>query len=240
MWQTILIILVFILAICVAVVLARRYRGGFTGGGEEYDIPAPCVSLGALPANRIGGIRDIPSTVRGSGQSSRLRKKDLSAHPRTKSEARVIAVLEDIFRGHEFPTAYPSWLRWKGANLELDGYNEELGIALEFSGPMHTKWSPKQEDYYSYFTRVVRDIAKRKLCKKHGVHLIVIDMSLPTHHVRNYILSRLGDFGVQHSAAITAGAPGYIAEQTAVPFRNKQLEREFHLEGEMKAVKALA
>ncbi len=162
-----------------------------------------------------------------------LRIKDLSKFPRSKSEASVIAFLEQT-TGREFPTAYPDWLIWRGAHLELDGYNEELHLALEFSGPFHTKWTPKDEPYVKYFERVVRDVVKRRLCAKHGVKLIVVDCSLPRAHWHNYVLSRLHDVGYLEDRPVE-----YIAEQTAEPFRNDQLEQEMGLHAEMNAAKKI-
>lgn len=146
--------------------------------------------------------------------------KDLRAHPRTRSEAAVVAVLEEL-TGAKFPTVNPDWLIYKGRTLELDGYNADLRLALEFSGPLHTKWFPNKESYAAYHERVMRDRAKLRICRKHGVTLIVVDSSLPRTHIRAYLRSRLFDAG--HIAE----RPGdYIAAQTHEPYRNPQLERE--------------
>lgn len=167
------------------------------------------------------------------GGASKLRIKNLEIHPRSRSEADAIKYLEEITH-HKFPTAYPKWLVWKGKNLELDGYNDKLKLALEFSGPLHTKWNASRESYIKYFERLVRDIVKLRLCKRHGVNLIVIDASLPSRHWRNYLLSRLFDLGYIDTRPVE-----YIAEQTAVPFRNEQIERELGLDAEMKAAEKI-
>lgn len=143
--------------------------------------------------------------------------KNLQVNPRSKSEATVIRHLEQL-TGKPFPTVIPSWLGY-----ELDGYNEELGIALEFSGPLHTKWTPTFESYEKYFERVRRDRYKLEKCAEHGVKLIVVDMSLPQRHWRDYVASRLYDYGVR------ARPLNYIDVQTAIPFRNEQIERELGL-----------
>lgn len=119
--------------------------------------------------------------------------KDLTKHPRSKSEAAIIKIAEEII-GCEMPTINPAWLTMNGRTLELDGYCVEKKVALEFSGPHHTKWFPKNETYERYLNRVETDKAKKKICAEHGVLLIVVDMRLPKHHWRNYILSRLYDW----------------------------------------------
>ena len=173
-------------------------------------------------------------------KSSILKIKDLVKHPRTKSEARAVEILCAI-TSCDLPTAYPKWLVWKGKSLELDGYNEQKKIAIEFSGPLHTKWYSGKEPYENYFERITRDIVKKKLCAKNGVLLIVIDMSLPQHHWRNYMLSRLYDARwvdptKQNNILVEDQPSGYILEQIAIPFRNPQLERELNLESEMTRV----
>ena len=157
--------------------------------------------------------------------------KNLKKFPRSKSEEFAIKILEEV-TGEKFPTINPSWLVWRGKTLELDGYNKKLGIALEFSGPLHTKWFPEKESYIKYFDRIVKDIVKRKVCKNRGIKLIVIDCDLPQRHMRPYIISRLYD-----AKYIKTQPIDYILPQKATPFRNKQLEREFNLTQELKSAR---
>lgn len=160
------------------------------------------------------------------------REKNLAQHPRTKSEANVIRILEEI-TGAKFPTVNPDWLVWRGSTLELDGYNEKLRLALEFSGPLHTKWTPSYESYDRYISRVIKDMVKVRMCAKRGVDLIVVDQNLPRHHIRAYLESRLYDFGR------IPRPPGYIPAQVVEPFRNPQMEEELGLAGEFDAVRKI-
>ncbi len=136
--------------------------------------------------------------------------KDLTKSPRTKSEQRVIEIFEK-HTGKKFPTVCPKWLVYKGKQLELDGYCEELAIAVEFSGPLHTKWYPNKESRKRYLERIKRDEAKISICKKNGVKLFVIDMRIPTHQLHQYIKSRLYDIG------ILPMPPNYIPEMLFEP-----------------------
>jgi hypothetical protein len=157
---------------------------------------------------------------RRSSKSKRI--KNLKQNPRSKSEARAIKILEGII-GDTFPTVNPHWLLYNGRTLELDGYNKDKRLALEFSGPLHTKWFPDRESYTKYFERIVKDKVKITSCKANGVDLIVLDMTLPNKHWYNYIKSRLYDYSRIDKPTI------YIAEQFAEPFRNPQLEDELKL-----------
>jgi hypothetical protein len=115
---------------------------------------------------------------------------------RSKTEARIIAIFEEI-TGRKFDTAHPTWLRDPDsrAPLELDGYNEELGIAVEVQGPGHIKPMPG-ESYEKYQSRVARDEYKRAQCAAHKVALITIDYRISTRTgLRAYIESRLFDAG---------------------------------------------
>lgn len=128
------------------------------------------------------------------GASDKDIVKDLSKHPRTKSEQYAIELLEQI-TGKKFPTVNPGWLKFEGKSLELDGYNEELKLALEFSGPMHRKWFPEKESYEKYLDRVEKDAAKKRICKEKGIFLMELDSELPKRHWKTYIMSRLKDSG---------------------------------------------
>lgn len=177
-----------------------------------------CVAMvwsNILVANITGGAR---------GKNSRRAKetviKDLTKTPRTKSEAYVVKTLEEI-TGLKFPTAFPSWLRGvNGTAYELDGYNEEAKIAIEFSGPMHTKWIQNKESYAEYLKRVKRDEFKIKTCASNGVALIIIDSALPVIHIRGYLKSRLYDVGWFKEKPFD-----YIMEQKIEPYRNLELEK---------------
>lgn len=138
------------------------------------------------------------------------REKDLGKHPRSKSEQFVVDIFEK-YTGKKFPTVYPEWLLYNGKHLELDGYCEPLKLAVEFSGPQHTKWYPNKESHDDYLERICRDEAKIKICKKHGVRLFVIDMRIPRHAMHTYIRSRLYDVGLMPMPY------DYIPEQIFAP-----------------------
>ena len=112
------------------------------------------------------------------------------------------------------PTVNPDWLKYNNRTLELDGYCKSKKIALEFSGPHHTKWFPKNETYERYLDRVENDKAKKEICYKHSVLLIVVDMRLPKHHWRSYLQSRLYDW----NGDMFEKPNTYIDEQVEEPF----------------------
>ncbi len=210
------VLIVIILVLVIILALIWRGSTGLNAGLFSVTTPVGMVTGGA--PKKITSSSDIV--------------KDIIKQPRSKSEAAVISYLKSL-TGKEFPTVLPSWLIWKGNRLELDGYNRELMIAVEFSGPQHTKWNSSSESYTKYFDRIVRDVVKVRTCRKHKIKLMVIDASLPSRHWRTYVWSRLYDYG-------RATKPvDYLLEQHVKPFRNKQLEKELGLTGEWQAAKKI-
>lgn len=145
-----------------------------------------------------------------------LTKGTIHGGERSKLEARVVRILEDITH-HSFDQAHPKWLHEPGRHtpLELDGYNEELKIALEVQGPGHIKPLPG-ETYEKYQKRVARDRLKRVLCAEHGVRLLTMDYRISLASVRAYLCSRLYDIGT-----INERPMNYIKELDMIPWQRR-------------------
>lgn len=108
-------------------------------------------------------------------------------------EEKVRSIFEEIFK-KKFIKAHPKWLMGiKHRSLELDGYNEELGLAFEYHGEQHF-----HKDNYFYrlnkskegaFERYQdNDILKRKLCIGNSVTLIEIPYTIRPKDYRSYII----------------------------------------------------
>ena len=110
------------------------------------------------------------------------------------NENKAIETVEQIFNGeYLFTKSYPDWLKnIHGTQLELDGYNESLHIAIEYNGPYHydAKYYKTKEQF---ITKQQSDAIKIKLCKSHGVLLIIIPYKVSMPQMYDYILSRLYD-----------------------------------------------
>jgi hypothetical protein len=93
---------------------------------------------------------------------------------RNKNEEECRDILELIF-SKPFPKKKPKWLKIPDArNLELDGYNKDLGLAFEYDGGQHyypvNFWGG--EEYFELIQK--RDKAKDIICKENSVQLIRI------------------------------------------------------------------
>jgi hypothetical protein len=102
-------------------------------------------------------------------------------------------VFESIYQ-KPFKSCRPHFLKnpRTGRNLELDGYNEELGIAFEHNGRQHYEYpntfhKTKQDFYDQHY----RDQYKRKACDDNDVYLIVIPFHVPEKDIRQFIISKL-------------------------------------------------
>ena len=186
--------------------------------------------------------------------------KNIKENPQSKFETQVRDIFGNIAKGtlklaedrmkipktkskdtrYRFYTMYPSWLRWKGKELEIDGYNVWLGLAFEVQGPQHTEFGKMDSDYKAYYNRLCNDAAKRKLASEYGVGLITIDYTVPKHLLSDYIKSRIYDLcnvGRQPTRMrcellepISTHMPtNYIAEMKPIPYRNYELEKQMSL-----------
>jgi hypothetical protein len=63
-----------------------------------------------------------------------------------------------------------------GRNLEIDIYNEDLKLGLEFNGIQHSQYTPYfHKSYKDFENGIIRDLIKAKLCKENGIKLITIN-----------------------------------------------------------------
>jgi hypothetical protein len=77
---------------------------------------------------------------------------------------------EQIFK-KSFPSCFPKWL----GGLQLDGYNEELGIAFEHQGRQHYKIGSIFSKNKRIFKNIQkRDNIKKDLCIKNNIKLFII------------------------------------------------------------------
>jgi GTPase SAR1 family protein len=77
-------------------------------------------------------------------------------------------------------------------NLELDGYNEQLGIAFEYQGIQHRTFTPRfhksREDFKK---QVQRDVYKKKICEERGIRLLEIPDTVPYEELQEYIITEV-------------------------------------------------
>lgn len=90
--------------------------------------------------------------------------------------------LESVFK-RPFVKDRPDFLRNNitGVNLELDCFNKDLGLAVEYNGQQHYRYTPFfHKNKEAFHNQMYRDETKRRLCREHGVVLIEVP-----YHVRD-------------------------------------------------------
>lgn len=80
--------------------------------------------------------------------------------------------MEFIFSA-PFEKVKPKWLVFKGKRLELDGFNEKLGVAFEHDGDQHFRFIKKyHQTQKDFFELQQSDRAKDEICRSRGVVLL--------------------------------------------------------------------
>lgn len=111
----------------------------------------------------------------------------------SSGEAECKRVLEKYFN-KPFHKYRPNFLNnpITDNNLELDCYNEEVGLAVEYNGAQHYKYTPYfHKSKEAFHNQQYRDYIKRDLCKKNGIRLIEVPYTVKVHDIENYILGKL-------------------------------------------------
>lgn len=115
--------------------------------------------------------------------------------PKSKSfesngERECRRVLELIYN-KPFPKQRPDFLKnniISNNNLELDCFNQEVGVGLEYNGRQHYEFTPKfHKTRDSFHNLKYRDDLKKRLCKRFNVLLITVPYTIPVLQIENYI-----------------------------------------------------
>jgi len=109
-----------------------------------------------------------------------------------KSEQKFREVIEKTLNA-EFPKKHPSWLiNDNGNRLELDGYNDELGIAFEYQGEQHFRQVSYLKDTKEVFAkRQKHDQIKKELCAQYGIILLCPTYELGEDEFEEHIKNEL-------------------------------------------------
>lgn len=112
---------------------------------------------------------------------------------RWKMEHKCREILQRIFHV-DFPSSRPDFLKspMTGHNLELDCFNPNLKLALEYNGKQHYTYTPyfhkSKRDFYA---QVHRDNWKREKCQMNGITLIEVPHHVPENKLEPFIREQL-------------------------------------------------
>lgn len=113
----------------------------------------------------------------------------------SKGEIECRRVLQQIFN-KTFPKARPDMLRnpvtGGNHNLELDCFNRELRLAVEYNGIQHYKFVPYfHKNYEAFKNQKYRDYMKHQMCKENGITLIEVPHTVKVEDIRQYLITEL-------------------------------------------------
>jgi len=117
----------------------------------------------------------------------------------SKGEIECRRVLEELFK-KPFSKARPDFLRnpvtGNSHNLELDCYNKEMNLAVEYSGAQHYKYIPYfHKNKEAFLNQKYRDLLKKRTCQDYGVNLIEVPYTVKINEIKNYLIKNLKSMG---------------------------------------------
>ncbi len=110
-----------------------------------------------------------------------------------KNEKECKRILEKILNV-EFKSVRPDFLKNPKTkkNLELDMYNEDLQLALEYQGVQHRKYSPYfHKKYTDFLLQLERDKFKKEICRQKNIKLICVPDNIKFNKLEYYIRGEL-------------------------------------------------
>ena len=118
---------------------------------------------------------------------------------RSSGETECQRVLEMIFR-QPFPSKRPDFHRnpvtGGNRNLELDCFNENIRLAVEYNGKQHYEYIPyfhRTKD--AFYNQVYRDEMKRRACSDNGITLITVPYTVPVSEIEKFLVQQLDSLG---------------------------------------------
>jgi hypothetical protein len=112
----------------------------------------------------------------------------------SKGEKICKEFLEFIFQ-KDFTKVRPDFLINPITNqpLEIDCYNDELKLAIEYNGKQHYEYNKMmhQNSQHSFQNQKYRDYIKSELCKKNGITLIIVPYKIKHDEIPEYLYQQL-------------------------------------------------
>jgi hypothetical protein len=111
----------------------------------------------------------------------------------SKAEQMCCKIMEQIY-DKPFTRVRPPFLKnpETGYPLEIDCYNAELKIGVEYNGVQHYVFPNFTNCSYEDFLKTVRrDQFKRTECDRNGVYLITVPYTIKHDKIREYIINHL-------------------------------------------------
>ena len=185
------IVLGLSLAFIIIYGLYRKFSGGKGTWASTFYMPP---SSGRRKSGGGGG-----GWGGGGGGEGEYESSPSKPPTESKGELECRRVLQYLFK-KPFDKARPDFLRnpvtGGSFNLELDCFQADMRLAVEYSGRQHFEYTPYFHRNKDAFTnQKYRDHMKAQMCKENGINLIVIPYTVKLQDIKWTIekeLRRLG------------------------------------------------
>ena len=163
-----------VLGLCVAFILIYALWRKITGGKGTWSKKQ---------------YYSIPSSSSQNNQPHRQPPRE------SKGEVECRRVLQYLFK-RPFHKARPDFLRnpvtGGNFNLELDCFDPELKVAVEYNGIQHYQYVPYfHKNKEAFLNQKYRDQMKRQKCKENGVVLIEVPYTIKLEGIKSFIEKEL-------------------------------------------------
>jgi len=170
-----------VLGFCIAFILIYALWQKITGGKGTWSNK----KYYSLPPNVLS--KNIKTNVHNNQYSQNGRE--------SKGEIECRRVLQNLFN-RPFPKARPDFLRnpvtGGNFNLELDCFNTDLKLAVEYNGIQHYQYVPYfHKNKEAFLNQKYRDEMKRQKCKENGVILIEVPHTIKIENIKRFIENEL-------------------------------------------------
>lgn len=177
----------------------RGQKGTWTSVGKNNYINVAKNILRTDALNKLGR-NNQPSLPKFSESEDSPIYEYPSSQKESKGETECRRSIEKILE-KPFSKARPDFLKNEVTggiyNMELDCYNPELKIAVEYNGQQHYKFIPyfhRNKD--RFINQRYRDVLKRKLCEENRVKLIEVPYTVPLPQIEEYLRKKLYEFNL--------------------------------------------
>ena len=109
---------------------------------------------------------------------------------RGETECRRVA---ERITGKAFPKKRPNFLKnsISESNLEIDCFNDELRIGIEYNGRQHYEFVPRfHRSKEAFYNTKYRDDMKQRLCRENNVALIIVPYTVPLDAIESFLRQR--------------------------------------------------
>lgn len=142
--------------------------------------------------------KELLSLPKLSRQNSNRPNEARPASKKSSGEQECMRVLHEYFTV-PFKSTRPNFLRnpvtssaGKNYNLELDCYNDELKLAVEYNGRQHYDYVPYfHKNKEAFRNQQYRDELKRRICTDNGITLIEISYTVKNGDIEAELVKKL-------------------------------------------------